>query len=202
MSLEGYCTCGRQSTGKYAYRRHENYCSKYCHDFGEIEVQDGKTGYDLWVGTGKYAYNPPYPKLTMNCAWCGENTSLGRNLSDANKWFCSSHCSKQANRNPKSTSARNGSTQISNQVRMMMVLREKKGQFLSAKEIANYCTDWFRKGCSSNSVSSTMRVLTARGWVNVDDTSKNKKYACASGTMPLNSLFGETDMVLGRGGKA
>ncbi len=202
MSLEGYCTCGRQSTGKYAYRRHENYCSKYCHDFGEIEVQDGKTGYDLWVGTGKYAYNPPYPKLTMNCAWCGENTSLGRNLSDANKWFCSSHCSKQANRNPKSTSARNGSTQISNQVRMMMVLREKKGQFLSAKEIANYCTDWFRKGCSSNSVSSTMRVLTARGWVNVDDTSRNKKYACASGTMPLNSLFGETDMVLGRGGKA
>jgi len=201
MTLEGYCSCGRKSTGKYAYRRHENYCSRYCHDFEEIEVQDGKTGYELWVGTGKYAYNPPYPKLTMNCSWCGEKTPLGRNMSDANKWFCSSHCSKQAHRNPKSTSSRNGSTQISNQIRMMMVLRENS-QFLSAKEIAQYFTDWFRKGCSPNSVSSTMRVLTARGWVKVDDTSRNKKYACAKGDIPLNMLFGETDEVLGRGEKA
>ena len=33
--------------------------------------------------------NPPYPKMTMNCAWCGEETSLTR--SEENKWFCS-HC--------------------------------------------------------------------------------------------------------------
>jgi len=199
MTLEGYCSCGRQSTGKYSYRRHDKYCSKYCHDFEEIEVKDGKTGYELWVGTGRYAYNPPYPKLTMNCAWCGEETNLGRNLSDANKWFCSSHCSKQANRNPKSTSARAGSTQIANQVRMMMVLLEKKGQFLNSKEIARYMTDWFRKGGSANSVASTMRVLTARGWVKVDDTSRNKRYAWADDNASLKSLFGETNMVLGRG---
>ncbi len=54
MTLEGYCSCGRQSTGKYSYRRHDKYCSKYCHDFEEIEVKDGKTSYELWVGTGRY----------------------------------------------------------------------------------------------------------------------------------------------------
>lgn len=200
MELEGYCTCGRKSTGKYAYRRHDEYCSKYCHDFQEIPVEGNKTRYDLWVGTGKYAYNPPYPKLTMNCAWCGEETPLTK--SEANKWFCSSHCSKQANRNPKSTSARNGSTQIANQVRMMLVFLEKEGQFLESKEIANYFTDWFRNGCSPNRVSSTMRVLTARGWVKVDDTSRNNKYALADSKVSLKTLFGETTLTLGRGDKA
>ncbi len=200
MTIEGYCTCGRKSTGKYAYRRHEKYCSKYCHDFEEIPVKDGKSRYQMWVGQGKYAYNPPYPKLTMNCAWCGEETPLMR--SDANKWFCSSHCNKQANRNPKSTSARNGSTQISNQVRMMLVLRENEGQFLNSKEIATFYTNWFRKSCSPNSVSSTMRSLVAKGWVRVDDSARNKLYACGDTQTTLKSLFGETEMVLGRGEKA
>ena len=200
MDLEGYCTCGRKSTGKFSYRRHEKYCSKYCHDFEEIPTENGKTRYQMWVGQGKYAYNPPYPKLTMNCAWCGEETPLMR--SDANKWFCSSHCNKQANRNPKSTSARNGSTQISNQVRMMLVLRENEGQFLNSKEIATFYTNWFRKSCSPNSVSSTMRSLVAKGWVRVDDSARNKLYACGDTQTTLKSLFGETEMVLGRGEKA
>ena len=200
MTMEGYCTCGRKSSGKFSYRRHEKYCSKYCHDFEEIPFEDGKTRYQMWVGTGKYSYNPPYPKMTMNCAWCGEETPLTR--SEENKWFCSSHCSKQANRNPKSTSARKGSTQIANQVRMMMILREKKGQFLNAKEIATFYTDWFRKGCSPNSVSSTMRSLVAKGWVRVDDSARNKLYACGDTQPTLKSLFGETEMVLGRGEKA
>ena len=200
MDLDGYCTCGRKSTGKFSYRRHEKYCSKYCHDFEEIPTENGKTRYQMWVGTGRYAYNPPYPKLTMNCAWCGEETSLTR--SEENKWFCSSHCNKQANRNPKSTSARKGSTQIANQVRMMLVLREKDGQFLDAKEIATYFREWFRKGCSPNAVSSTMRVLTARGWVKVDDSERLKKYASANTEIPLKTLFGETTMALGRGDKA
>ena len=199
MTLEGYCTCGRQSTGKYAYRRHEKYCSKYCHDFEEIEVQDGKTGYDLWVGTGKYAYNPPYPKLTMTCAWCGGENSLGRSLSDANKWFCSSECSKQANRNPKSTSARNGSTQISNQVRIVMILREHKGQFLSAKEIAQHYNKWFRINVTPNKVSSTMRVLTAKGYVIKDERSKANLYKAGQLNTTLKAMFGETKLELGRG---
>ena len=76
MSIEGYCECGRKSTGKFSYRRNEQYCSKYCHDFMEIKVDGEKTAYDLWYGTGKYALNPPYPKLTMKCAWCEGEGSL------------------------------------------------------------------------------------------------------------------------------
>ena len=56
--LEGYCECGRQSTGKFSYRRNEMYCSKYCHDFMEIKVDGEKTAYDLWYGTGKICLQP------------------------------------------------------------------------------------------------------------------------------------------------
>ncbi len=199
MSIEGYCECGRQSTGKFSYRRNEMYCSKYCHDFMEIKVDGEKTAYDLWYGTGKYAYNPPYPKLTMTCAWCEGECNLPRGVQDANKWFCSSECSKQANRNPKSTSARNGSTQISNQVRIVMILREHKGQFLSAKEIAQHYNKWFRINCTANKVSSTMRVLTAKGYVIKDVRGKANLYKAGNLHTTLKAMFGETTLELGRG---
>ena len=199
MSIEGYCECGRKSTGKFSYRRNEQYCSKYCHDFMEIKVDGEKTAYDLWYGTGKYALNPPYPKLTMNCAWCEGECSLPRGLHDANKWFCSAKCSKQANRNPKSTSSRTGSTQISNQIRMVMVLREKRGEFLDAKTIAQYYEDWFRRGCTANKVSSTMRLLTAKGHVIKKEGHKTNLYQAGNLHTTLKAMFGETELKLGRG---
>jgi hypothetical protein len=135
----------------------------------------------------------------MNCSWCGEKTSLGRNMSDANKWFCSSDCSKQANRNPKSTSARNGSTQISNQIRIVMILREHEGQFLSAKEIAQHYNKWFRLNCTPNKVSSTMRVLTAKGAVIKNERNKANHYKAGKLNTTLKAMFGETHLELGRG---
>ena len=202
MTTDGYCACGRSSQGKYSFRRHDSYCSRYCHDFMEKPVEGEKTAYDLWVGTGRYAYNPRYPQLKMNCAWCNKETPLRRAMEDANKWFCSSHCSKQANRNPKSTSARNGSSQISNRVRMMMILREFEGEALTAKQISHFYVSWFRKSCTPSKVSSCMQVMTGNGWVRKEDIGKIKGYRIVDTKTPLQTLFGETEMVLGRGEKA
>ena len=105
-----------------------------------------KTRYECWRGTGKYAYNPPWPKLEASCAWCNDSFPLMRG--DENRLYCGMDCMMQAKRNPKSTSARNGSTQIALRVRTMIILRAFPNQELTAEDIATYYRDWFRLSCS------------------------------------------------------
>ena len=80
-----------------------------------------------------------------------------------------------------------------------MILREYKGQFLNAKEIAQHYNKWFRINCTANKVSSTMRVLTAKGYVIKDERGKTNLYKAGQLNTTLKAMFGETTLELGRG---
>ena len=159
-----------------------------------------KTRYEFWRGTGKYAYNPPWPTLEATCAWCNESFTLTRNLKDANRLFCGMDCMKQSRRNPKSTSKRNGSTQIALRIRTMIILRAFPNQELTAEDIASHYRDWFRLSCSPNKISSSIRTLLKAGWVRKTAVASQRAatYSIIDETTPLKSLFGETEEMLGR----
>ena len=191
-NMKGFCACGRPNGTKNSYRRNPTYCSRYCFEFMTFPA-DGykkKTRYDFWRGTGKYAYNPPWPKLEASCAWCNDMFTLKR--SDENRLFCSQGCSHQAKRNPKSTSKRNGSTQIALRVRTMIILRAFPNEDLSSDEIAGHYRDWFRMSCSAAKISSSMKTLIKNGWAHKFD-GRVFTYSINDTTSSLKSLFGESD---------
>jgi len=198
--ITGYCSCGRQSGG---YRREPAYCSRYCHLF-ENTVAEGykkKTLYECWRGTGKYSYNPPYPKLSIQCEWCNESFVLRRNQTDENRAYCGSHCMRQATRSAKSTSARVGSKSVGDRVRIMRVLRYFQDQPLSAKQISEYWNTWFRNTSSSyNKVANLCKILTAKGFVrHIDGQGGEKRtYVATDFTTPLKMIFGEEEIVNNR----
>jgi hypothetical protein len=197
FNMKGFCPCGRDSGTKNAYRREPRYCSRYCFEFMTFPAEGykKKTRYECWKGTGKYAYNPHWPKLEASCAWCNEMYLLGRDSRDANRLYCKMDCMKQAKRNPKSTSKRIGSTQIALRVRTMIILRAFPYQELTADDIATFYRDWFRLSCSSAKISSSIKILIKNGWVSkTDDGTHNAfTYAINDIDTPLKSLFGEEE---------
>ena len=197
MNMKGYCPCGRSNGTKNAYRRDPKYCSRFCFEFMTFPAEGYKmkTRYDCWKGTGKYAYNPPWPKLEASCAWCNEIYPLTRNTKDANRLYCGMECMRQGKRNPKSTSTRNGSTQIALRVRTMIILRAFPKEQLTADQIATYYRDWFRLACSAGKIGSSIKTLIKNGWVDkiTDGTHTQFRYSIRDENSPLKSLFGETD---------
>jgi len=127
------------------------------------------------------------------CAWCNDIFTLKR--SDENRIFCGQGCSHQAKRNAKSTSKRNGSTQIALRVRTMLVLRAFPNECLTADEIATHYRDWFRMSCSPAKISSSIKTLIKNGWVEKIDDGGQKllTYRITDSKSPLKSLFGEVD---------
>ena len=194
FGIKGFCPCGRPCGIKSSYRRDASYCSRYCFESMTFPAEGDKkkTRYECWRGTGKYAYNPPWPKLEASCAWCNDIFTLKR--SDENRIFCSQDCSHQAKRNPKSTSKRNGSTQIALRVRTMLVLRAFPNECLTADEIATHYRDWFRMSCSPAKISASIKTLIKNGWVEKIDDGGQKllTYRIANCNSPLKSLFGES----------
>ena len=201
FNIKGFCPCGRESGGKNAYRRNPKYCSRYCFEFMTFPA-DGykkKTRYEFWRGTGKYAYNPPWPKLEASCAWCNDKFNLTRNVRDANRLFCSRDCMKQSRRNPKSTSKRNGSTQIALRIRTMIILRAFPNQELTTYDIASHYRDWFRLSCSPTKIACSIRTIVKAGWVRKTEVaSQRTTYSIVDENTPLKTLFGETEGKLGR----
>ena len=195
LSIKGFCACGRPCGTKSSYRRDPTYCSRYCFEFMTFPAEGykKKTRYEFWRGTGKYAYNPPWPKLEASCAWCDDIFTLKR--SDENRIFCGQSCNHQAKRNPKSSSKRNGSTQIALRVRTMIILRAFPQESLSAHEIATCYRDWFRMSCSAAKISSSIKTLIKNGWVQKFDVESGKAftYTINDTKTPLKLLFGEVD---------
>ena len=199
LTMKGYCACGRPCGTKSSYRRHPSYCSRFCFEFMTFPAEGykKKTRYECWRGTGKYAYNPPWPKLEASCAWCNDMFTLKR--SDENRIFCSQSCNHQAKRNPKSTSKRNGSTQISLRIRTMIILREFPNRALTAEDIAQYYRDWFRLSCSRARISSSIKTILKNEWVQkIDEGGRVATYKIKDMNTPLKVLFGETESILGR----
>ena len=195
LSIKGFCACGRPCGTKNAYRRDPTYCSRYCFEFMTFPAEGykKKTRYECWRGTGKYAYNPPWPKLEATCAWCNDTFTLRR--SDENRLFCNQGCNHQAKRNPKSTSKRNGSTQIALRVRTMIILRAFPHGNLTSDEIAGLYRDWFRMSCSAAKISSSIKTLIKNKWVNKFDDGGGRAftYTINDTQTPLKSLFGEEE---------
>ncbi len=195
LSIEGYCACGRPCGTKNAYRRDPTYCSRYCFEFMTFPAEGykKKTRYEFWRGTGKYAYNPPWPKLVATCAWCNDTFTLLR--SDENRLFCGMDCMRQGKRNAKSTSKRNGSTQIALRVRTMIILREFSNEYLTADEIAYHYREWFRLACSASKIAASIKTLIKNGWVSKihQATQPIATYAIVNTTTPLKELFGESE---------
>jgi len=200
QKIAGYCACGRKSG---TYRQEPAYCSRFCYLF-ENTVAEGykkKTLYECWRGTGKYSYNPPYPKLTVQCAWCNEDFQLGRNQSDENKSYCGSHCMRQATRSAVGTSARVGSKKVGDRVRVMRVLRYFKDQPLTAKQISEYWNAWFRNTSSSyHKVANLCKILEAKGIIrHIEGVGQRKRtYLATDYTTPLKTIFGEEEILNNR----
>ena len=195
FSLEGFCPCGRQSKTKHSYRRQPRYCSRYCFEFMTIPAEGykRKTRYDFWKGTGKYSYNPKWPKLESNCEWCAEVFPLTRAEKDANRLYCGNECRNQAIRNAKGTSSRNGSTQIGLRVKTMIILRAFPDKEMGASEIAEHYREWFRLSCSPSKIASSIKTLIKHGWVKkiTKGNDRASAYQIVNTTAPLKSLFGE-----------
>tara|TARA_B100001778_G_scaffold73802_2_gene59081 strand:+ start:2384 stop:3127 length:744 start_codon:yes stop_codon:yes gene_type:complete len=199
QKMTGYCSCGRKA-GR--YRQAPAYCSRYCYLF-ENTVAPGykkKTLYECWRGTGKYSYNPPYPKITVQCAWCGEDFQLGRNQSDENKTYCSSHCMRQATRSAVSTSARVGSKKIGDRVRLLRILRWFKDEPLTSAQIADYWNKWFRNtSCSYHKASNLCKMLEAKGLVkHYQQGTEKRTYVATDFTTPFKNIFGEDEILNNR----
>ena len=198
QKIAGYCSCGRPEGG---YRQEPAYCSRYCYLF-ENTVAEGykqKTLYECWRGTGKYSYNPPYPKLTVQCAWCNEDFQLGRSQSDDNKAYCSNHCMRQATRSAIGTSARVGSKKIGDRVRIMRILRWFKDRPLTTKEISEYWNEWFKNtSCSYHKAANLCKILAAKGMVRYVEDGRRRTYVATDFTTPLKNLFGEEEIINNR----
>tara|TARA_B100000686_G_scaffold234339_1_gene242075 strand:- start:1467 stop:2198 length:732 start_codon:yes stop_codon:yes gene_type:complete len=199
QKIAGFCTCGRKAG---SYRKNPNYCSRYCYLF-ENTVAEGykkKTLYECWRGTGKYSYNPKYPKLTVQCVWCNEDFELGRAQKDENRYFCGQNCSRQANRSAVGTSARVGSKKIGDRVRVMRILRHFKDRPLTSAEISEYWNKWFRNTSSSyHKVANLCKILEARGLVqHFQSGSEKRTYIALDFTTPLKTLFGEEEILNNR----
>jgi len=195
--MDGYCSCGRPS-GR--YRQDKQYCSRYCYLF-ENTVAEGykkKTLYECWRGTGKYSYNPPYPRLTVQCAWCNEDFTLTR--SDENKHFCGAYCQKQANRSARNNSGMNGSKKIGDRVRLIRILRWFKDEPLTAADISEKWNEWFRNtSCTTSKASQLCQILEAKGYVrSIDELGRKRTYLTTDYTTPLKKIFGEVEIINNR----
>lgn len=197
QNIKGFCPCGRSNGTKNAYRLDPRYCSRFCFEFMTFPAEGykKKTRYDFWKGTGKYAYNPPWPKLEASCVWCNETYPLTRNTKDANRLYCGMDCMRQGKRNAKGTSKRIGSTQIALRVRTMIILREFSNEYLTADEIAYHYREWFRLACSASKIASSIKTLIKNGWVSKihQATQPIATYAIVNTTTPLKKLFGESE---------
>ena len=197
MDMIGFCPCGRPNGTKNSYRRDPKYCTRYCYEFMTFPAEGykKKTRYDFWKGTGKYAYNPPWPKLEATCAWCNKIYPLNRSIGDANRLFCGNPCQTQAKRNATSTSKRLGSTQIGLRVRIMIILRAFPNEYLKADEIAHHYMMWFRLSCSASKIASSIKTLIKNGWVSKIHQAQYEiaTYTIANTTAPLKELFGESE---------
>ena len=192
QKIAGYCSCGRKAG---TYRQNPNYCSRYCYLF-ENTVAEGykkKTLYECWRGTGKYSYNPPYPKLTVQCAWCNEDFELGRAVKDENRSYCGSKCMRQATRSAVGTSARVGSKKVGDRVRIMRILRWFKDHPLTSAEIADYWNKWFRNtSCSYHKAANLCKILEAKGIVrHIQNGTEKRTYVATDFTTPLKTIFGK-----------
>jgi len=199
QKITGYCSCGRKAGG---YRQEPAYCSRYCYLF-ENTVAEGykkKTLYECWRGTGKYSYNPPYPKMMVQCAWCNEDFQLGRSQQDSNKAYCSNHCMRQATRSAVATSARVGSKKIGDRVRLMRILRWFKNQPLTSAQISEHWNKWFRNtSCSYHKAANLCKILEAKGLVrHIQEGSKKRTYLATDLTTPLKTIFGEEEIISNR----
>jgi len=199
-SISGFCSCGRK---RGTYRIEPAYCSRYCYLF-ENTVAEGykrKTLYECWRGTGKYSYNPPYPKLSVECAWCNEDFPLGRAVKDENRSYCGMNCMRQATRSAIGTSARVGSKKIGDRVRIMRILRYFQDTPITAQQISEYWNAWFRNtSCSYHKAANLCKILAAKGFVRyIEGQGQEKRtYVATDFTSPLKSLFGEEDIVNNR----
>ncbi len=199
-SISGFCSCGRK---RGTYRHEPTYCSRYCYLF-ENTVAEGykkKTLYECWRGTGKYSYNPPYPKLSVECAWCNEDFDLGRSVKDENRAYCGTHCMRQATRSAIGTSARVGSKKIGDRVRVMRILRWFKDQPLTSAQISEYWNKWFRNtSCSYHKAANLCKILEAKGVVrHIEGVGQRKRtYLATDYTTPLKTIFGEEEVLNNR----
>jgi len=195
FNIKGFCPCGRASGTKNAYRPNPKYCSRFCFEFMTFPAEGykKKTRYEFWRGSGKYAYNPPWPKIEATCAWCNDAYDLSRNVKDANRLFCKSECMRQSRRNPKSTSKRNGSTQIALRIRTMIILRSFPNRELTANEISQHYGDWFRMSCSRAKISSSIKTIIKYGWVQKIEGKDGRvaTYKILETKNSLKQLFGE-----------
>ena len=199
QKIAGYCSCGRKAG---TYRHNPNYCSRYCYLF-ENTVAEGykkKTLYECWRGTGKYSYNPPYPKLTVECAWCNEDFELGRSQKDENRAYCGTSCMRQATRSAVSTSARVGSKKIGDRVRLLRILRWFKDHPLTSAEIAEHWNKWFRNtSCSYHKAANLCKILEAKGIVrHIQHGTEKRTYVATDFTTPLKTIFGEEEILNNR----
>jgi hypothetical protein len=194
QNIIGHCACGRPNN---KFKMNKQYCSRYCFLFMNNPAEDdpNKTMYEAWRGTGKYAYNPPYPKVYAACSWCSEDFNLGRGLKQANKHFCGNHCQQQANRSARSTSTRTGSKKVGDRVRIMRILREFVNHPLTASEVSSCWNQWFGSSCSAHKSANLLKILTAKGFVmKIKRGTELATYYSLNNDESLKSMFGESEV--------
>ena len=163
LHMKGYCPCGRPN-GKYPIA--PRYCSRYCFEFmtKPAEGFKKKTRYECWRGTGRYSYNPAYPKIDIKCPWCHGLFKLSRSIKDSRRTYCGNECRNQAQRNARSDSKRNGSAAISHRVRIMRLMRFYNTE-MTAEDVAIHFRNWFGMSCGTGRAASIFTYLVKKGWV-------------------------------------
>jgi hypothetical protein len=197
LNIIGFCACGRPDG---TFKMDKKYCSRYCYIFmtRPAEGFKKKTMYEAWRGSGKYSYNPPYPKIMIACAWCNEDVKITR--SDENKHFCGNHCMRQAHRSAIHTSARVGSKKIGDRVRILRILREFSNEPLTAKQVSAYWNEWYgNTSCSPHKSANLMKMLMAKNLVAKIQIGTNvATYKSLKNKESLKSLFGEEEIISSR----
>jgi len=191
LHMKGFCPCGRPN-GKYPPA--PRYCSRYCFEFmtKPAEGFKKKTRYECWRGTGTYSYNPVYPKIDIKCPWCHRIFKLSRSIKDWRRIYCENDCRRQAERNARRTSKRNGAAAINHRVRIMRLMRFYEGD-MTAQQVATHFREWFGMSCPTGRAASLFSYLVKKGWITKiqENPKKPATYRIKDKDTPLKLLFGE-----------
>ena len=197
LGIVGFCACGRPDG---TYKMDKKFCSRYCSIF-MTTIADGfkkKTLYEAWRGSGKYAYNPPYPKIMVACAWCNDDFKITRG--EENRHFCGNQCMRQAHRSAIHTSARVGSKKVGDRVRILRILREFPNELLTSKQVSVYWNEWYgNTSCSPHKAANLMKMLMAKNLVAKIQIGTGKAtYKSLRNEQSLKSFFGEEEITNNR----
>ena len=138
---EPYDECG----GSMSRGRHYSpFCSRYCQLFHTKDHSHKE-----W----------PTPKFDLNCDWCGDPFQLTRGRAEGSQRVCSLKCSREARGKRQNKANR--------VLQTMKILARPVSAHEIAYELSKIPCNGWRNTLGSQSVANTLKLLIARGAVNV-----------------------------------